>query len=108
MNSPLKVGIVLNYKNAEKKKDELIDINSESYLQLAKEKKYSSLCITRKNKKCVPADVAIGLYLESQGVIVDYINPDDISVRRFKKNDIVFVVIYDLLESFHLSDKQTF
>jgi hypothetical protein len=25
MNSPLKVGIVLNYKNAEKKKDELID-----------------------------------------------------------------------------------
>jgi len=108
MNSPLKVGIVLNYKNAEKKKDELIDINSEDYLQLAKEKEYSSFCITRKNKKCVPADVAIGLYLESQGIIVDYINPDDISVRRFKKNDIVFIVIYDLLESFHLSDKTKF
>jgi len=104
----LKVGIVLNYKNAEKKKDELMEINSEDYLQLAKDPRYSKFTIMRKKKLCVPADVAIGIYLESKGVTVDYITPDEISVRRFKKNDIVFVIIYDLLESFHLSDKTKF
>ena len=104
----LKVGIVLNYKNAEKKKDELMEINSESYLQIANDPRYKQFTIMRKNKLCVPADVAIGLFLESQGVTVDYITPESISVKRFKKNDLVFVIIYDLLESFHLSDKTKF
>jgi hypothetical protein len=112
----LKIGIVLNYKNAEKKKDELMNINSFKmpWLSRANESEYKKHVILRKGKKHVPADVAIGLYLESLnvgsgiGISIDYITPDEISTRRFKENDIVFVVIYDLLESFHLSDKTKF
>lgn len=112
MESFLKIGIVLNYKKAEKKKDELLSVNSRKmpWLSLAKQSKYSSFIILRNGKPYVPADVAIGLYIESKypNVIIDYITPKEISTRRFKKNDIVFVVIYDLLESFHLSDRSNF
>jgi glutathione synthase/RimK-type ligase-like ATP-grasp enzyme len=108
----MKIGIVLNYKKAEKKKDELLSLNSKKnpWLKLGKEDKYKNHVITVNSKKYVPADVAIGLYLESHfdDIEVDYITPEEISTRRFKKNDIVFVIIYDLLESFHLSDTATF
>jgi glutathione synthase/RimK-type ligase-like ATP-grasp enzyme len=109
----IKVGIVLNYKNAEKKKDELLNVNSRKmkWLSLANEKRYKKFCIIKNNKKFIPADVAIGIYLESKypdKVLVDYITPKEISTRRFKKNDIVFIIIYDLLESFHLSDRTKF
>lgn len=108
----MKIGIVLNYKKAEKKKDELMSLNSRKYpwLKLGKEDKYKKHVIIVDSKKYVPADVAIGLYLESHfdNIDVDYITPEEISTRRFKKNDIVFVIIYDLLESFHLSDPETF
>lgn len=111
--SLLKIGIVLNYKKAEMKKDELLNINSRKipFLKIANDPKYKRFVILRNGKPCVPADVAIGLYLESnypQQVVVDYIMPDEISTRRFKKNDLVFIIIYDLLESFHLSDKSKF
>jgi len=110
MNDSLKIGIVLNYKNAEKKKDELFEVSSKEYLQLANEQKYSKYCISSKGKKSVPADVAMGLYLEYNypGIIVDYITPAEISAARFKKNDIVYIIIYDLLESFHLANKSNF
>jgi hypothetical protein len=109
----LKIGIVLNYKNAEKKKDELLNVNSRKmkWLSLANDKKYNKFCIIKNGKRYIPADAAIGVYLESHyqdKVIVDYILPNDISTKRFKKNNIVFVIIYDLLESFHLSDKTKF
>ena len=105
----MRIGIVLNYKNAEKKKDELLNIKSKkmSWLKHANKKKYKKHII---NKKFIPADVAIGVFIETHypEVKVDYISPDDISTRRFKKNDLNFVIIYDLLESFHLSDKSKF
>ena len=107
----IKIGIVLNYKNAEKKKDELYCLKSEKWLNANNiSDKFS---IMRENKKCIPADVAIGIYLESfkdpeVNIIIDYITPDEISVARFKSNDIVFIIIYDLLEAFHLSDKSKF
>jgi len=109
----LKIGIVLNYKNAEKKKDELLNVNSRKmkWLSLANARRYKKFCIIKNNKKFIPADVAIGIYLESKypdKVIVDYITPNEISTRRFKKNDIVFIIIYDLLEAFHLSDRTKF
>ena len=111
----LKIGIVLNYKNAEKKKDELYCVDKYPWLKMAIESKYNELTILNNKKKlCVPADVGIGLFLESLNrdpsvkITVDYITPDDISLARFNKNDIVFVVIYDLLESFHLANKSKF
>jgi hypothetical protein len=113
---PLKIGIVLNYKKAEKKKDELLNISSRKmpWLALAKEEKYKAHVISSlqsgKKRQFIAADVAIGIYIESHfpHVEIDYITPPEISTRRFKKNDIVFVIIYDLLEAFHLSDKQIF
>ena len=112
----LKIGIVLNYKKAEKKKDELYCINKYPWLAIAAQKEYTKYCIKKQGKLCVPADVAIGLFLESLSNIsggqvkikVDYITPDEISVERFRKNDIVYIVIYDLLESFHLSKTGNF
>ena len=108
----LKIGIVLNFKAAEKKKDELLDVNCErlKFLSLANNPEYKEYIITRDSEKCVPADIAIGLYIENKypTIEIDYIKPEEISTRRFKKNDIVFVTIYDLLEAFHLGDKTNF
>jgi hypothetical protein len=106
----LNIGIVLNYKNAEKKKDELISIETKPWLRLANDPKYKPYIVMKKDKKYVPADVAIGVYIESTypGIKIDYITPDEISTRRFKKNDLVFIIIYDLLEAFHLTKKDNF
>jgi hypothetical protein len=112
MDEPLKIGIVLNYAKAEKKKDELISIKSKKmpWLSLANDPMYNKLVIKVRGKKYVPADVAIGLYIEHNypGVEIDYIEPDDISTERFKKNSLNFIIIYDLLEAFHLADKSKF
>ena len=108
----LKIGIVLNYKNAEKKKDELlpVDSNDKPWLKLGDQSRYKPYVVMKKNKKFVPADVAIGLFIESKypDIKVDYITPDEISTRRFKMNDLVFIIIYDLLEAFHLTKKNNF
>ena len=110
----LRIGIVLNYKKAEQKKDELYCTDKYPWLNIGKDPKYNSLTINKKGKVCVPADVAIGLFLESLPqnesvkITVDYIKPDDISAERFRKNDIVFIVIFDLLECFHLSKGNQF
>ena len=80
----LRIGIVLNYKKAEQKKDELYCIDKYPWLGLAKDPKYNSLTINKKGKTCVPADLAIGLFLESLPqnenvkIVIDYIQP----VRR--------------------------
>jgi len=116
---PLKIGIILNYKKAEKKKDELLNVNSTKlkWMKHAISSKHSrsgmlhsDLLIKKGKRSFAPDDVAIGIYIESMypDVIIDYITPDEISTRRFKKNHIVFVIIYDLLEAFHLSDPAKF
>lgn len=116
---PLRIGIILNYKKAEKKKDELLNVNSTKlkWMKHAVSSKYSrsgilhsNLLIKKGKRSFAPDDVAIGIYIESMypDVIIDYITPDEISTRRFKKNHIVFVIIYDLLEAFHLSDPEKF
>jgi len=112
----LRIGLVLNYKKSERKKEELIPINSSKmeWLILAKDEKYEPYVISIKKssrvKKYIPSDAAVGIYLEYyyKNVSVDYITPDEISLKRFKQNDIVFVLIYDLLECFHLSDIKIF
>ena len=113
MNIPLKIGLVLNYKKAEKRKDELLSINSKTkpWLRKAQEKMYKKhIIISDKGAYTISVDVALGVYLEYTypNVIIDYITPDEISSKRFKQNDIVFILIYDLLEAFHLSDKTKF
>jgi hypothetical protein len=112
----LKIGLVLNYKKAEKKKDELLSASSKHmpWLKLAEDEKYEKYVIkiqkSTKTNIYVPDDVAVGIYIEShfKNIKVDYITPGEISKKRFKQNDIVFVLIYDLLEAFHLSDSTIF
>jgi len=53
----------------------------------------------------IATDVSIGEYLKMyHGDIfyIDYIRPQDISRKRLAQNDINFLIIYDLLESFHI------
>jgi len=53
----------------------------------------------------IATDVSIGEYLKMfYGDIfdVDYIRPRDISKERLAQNDVNFLIIYDLLESFHI------
>ena len=78
LNKEMNIGIVLNYKNAEKKKDELLSIESKPWLKLADQSKYSSFIVKKKEQKFVPADVAIGLYIENKfpDIKIDYITPD--------------------------------
>lgn len=104
------IGIILTRKNAEKKKDELVNIQSHKrpWLKLASE--YKHLTVKRGNKICVPGDVSIGLYIlwNWNNVNVDFILPTEISPSRLKKNDLNFMLIYDLVESFHVDNKKLF
>jgi len=56
-------------------------------------------------KYAIPTDVAIGCFIKhayaDKNVEVDMILPHQISKERIASNDINFLVIYDLLESFH-------
>ena len=103
-SSNVKIGMVLNYKSAERKKDELINIRDKKRSWLGDKIVDPQHIINKGKSKFVADDVATGYYLkEVMGADVDFIQPDEISTARFKKNDIVFVLIYDLLEAYHLS-----
>lgn len=108
----LRIGILITRAKAEKKKDELVSIESRKrpWLKLSKEKEYKHLTIKRGRKTCVPGDVSIGLYIKWNwnNVDVDFIHPHEINKQRLHKNDINFMLIYDLLESFHVDKKHIF
>jgi len=104
----MRIGILLTSKKQEFKKEEMINTGQRKrkYLKGSPD----SLTIKSKGKKLIPSDAAIGVYLEKhyKDVIVDYIQPNEISPNRLKKNDINFMIIYDLLESYHTDDKKVF
>jgi hypothetical protein len=50
----LKIGIVLNYKTAEKKKDELYCVHKYPWLKMAIESKYNQLTIQNKTRGYKP------------------------------------------------------
>jgi hypothetical protein len=57
----------------------------------------------------VATDVSIGEYLKKyygDTFTIDYIRPKAISKERLAQNDINFLIIYDLLESFHIDRTQ--
>ena len=60
----MRIGILLTSKKQEFKKDEMINTNDNSrkYLKNASD----NLCVFSKKKKLIPADAAMGVYLESQ------------------------------------------
>lgn len=59
--------------------------------------------IDGKGDEMISCDYSIGYYLRSLGHDVDFILPDELTLSRAKKCDLVFTIIWDLLESFHLS-----
>lgn len=115
----LKIGILLTYPKIEMKKEELFPY-SHNQMKLRPwfqnvDKKFVMERKWRREVKLngrkhplgktgVPGDVACGSYLQhahSDKVEVDMILPHEISVERLKGNDLNFMIIYDLLESFH-------
>lgn len=111
---PLKIGILLTRPKAEFKKDELCNIKSNNRPWLKNifdSKIHKKLSIkNRKGQQCVPGDVSIGMYILDNwnNVEVDFITPEDINPKRLRDNHINFMVIYDLLESFHVDDKKIY
>jgi hypothetical protein len=102
--SKLKIGVVLNFKSAEKKKDELINIKDTKRSWLSNKIVDPKHIIIKGKSKYVADDVATGYFMQQiLGADVDFIEPDEITIKRFKSNDIVFVLIYDLLEAYHLA-----
>jgi hypothetical protein len=54
----------------------------------------------------IATDRAVGSFIlhayAKEGFEVDFIKPEEISMARLKSNDLNFLLIYDLLESFHM------
>jgi len=113
----LRVGILLTYPKLEVKKEELLNHNDKNrpWLKLADKK----FVVERKwrremklngrkhplGKIAVPSDASVAYYLQhaykNKNVEVDMIMPHEITPARLKSNDLNFMLIYDLLESFH-------
>jgi hypothetical protein len=112
----MKIGILLTRAKSEKKKDELVSVYSTKRPWLRKiyngdpdfYKKFS--IVSDKGKLCVPGDVSIGMYIawNWKNTEVDYILPEEISVKRLHSNDINFMIIYDLIESFHVDSPKLY
>jgi hypothetical protein len=117
----LRVGILLTYPKLEMKKEELLKYNRNElkdrpWLKLV-DKKFVMEREWRREKKLapgkrhplgrvgIPGDVAVGCYLQhaykNKNVEIDMIMPHEITPERLKANDLNFMIIYDLLESFH-------
>ncbi len=96
----INIGIVITNPRSERKKQELVVYSRKR--PWCKDVKLKHM-VNRKGVLSIPGDIAIGYYImyKYKNVKVDFIRPSEISVRRFHSNDLVFIIIYDLLESFH-------
>lgn len=114
----VRIGILLTYPKHEMKKCELVPYKKGSmerpWIQdappeLIAERKYLRQEPLRSDhplgKMGIPTDACTGLYIryayKNKDVEVDFILPHEISLTRLRKNDLNFLLIYDLLEAFH-------
>jgi len=119
--SKKRIGILLTDPIAEAKKDELISLRRRNpprpWLKNIDFDAYPDFKIEREAYKLkhfdqevprtvgIATDVSIGAWLKvycGETFEVDYIQPKEISKARLAQNDINFLIIYDLLESFHI------
>lgn len=107
---PLKIGILITRVKAEKKKDELVSMNDKYRPWLNGKDIDKKFFVSRNNDKCISGDVSIGLYIKDNwnNVEIDFIPPDEISDERLKNNHINFMIIYDLIESFHVDEPKVY
>jgi len=115
-----RIGILLTDSQNEGKKEEIISLRRRQpprpWIKKVDFKKNPDFRIERKayfldcgsevpKTVGVATDVSIGEYLKMyHGDVfdVDYIRPREISKERLAHNDINFLIIYDVLESFHI------
>jgi len=114
------IGILLTDPKNEGKKEEIISIRKQNpprpWIKTVDFKKNPDFRIERKPYNLrlkniqipktvgIAADVSIGAYIRGKygdQFDVDYIRPGEVTSERLEGNDINFLVIYDLLESFH-------
>jgi len=115
-----RIGIVLTDPKNEGKKEEIISMcdtaPSRPWTEGVDFVKHPDFRIDRKSYLLVDnvevprtvgiaTDVSIGEYIRmyhGNNFDVDYISADNLTTKRLEGNDINFLVIYDLLESFHI------
>ena len=106
----LKIGILLNYTFMEIEKEELVfpNDNSPDYIKkIPKHHLIRNSYINNKKKNNIlgyPYDLVIGYCIKwmRPDIEVNFITPDNMSVEEFHKNDLVFIIIYDLLEALNI------
>jgi hypothetical protein len=105
----MKIGFIITpYKNEELIKEELIPINDQRpWLQNVN----SKFIIDFKNKEWVSDDISIYYYLKEtyKQYIFEYILGNDRHIyEKVKRCDIVFLLIFDMLEAFHILSNSQF
>jgi len=105
----MKVGFIITpYKNEELIKEELIPINDQRpWLQHVN----SKFIIDYKKKEWVSDDISIYYYLKDtyKQYIFEYILGNDRHIyEKVKRCDIVFLLIFDMLEAFHILSNSQF
>jgi len=120
-NRKRRIGIVLTDSKNEAKKEEIIPITEHNpprpWARAVDFVKDPDFRIERKPYRLnventevpltigIATDVSIGEYIRmyhGSDFDVDFIRRDELTTMRLKENDINFLVIYDLLESFHI------
>lgn len=127
----IRIGIILTSPKSEAIKEELLslkhrkrpwtrEVTDKRHVTLKKywkgelRREYNKYTKSKKPEDpAVPGDVSIGQYIlwknEEYDIEVDFILPKELSVERCNQNDINFLIIYDLLEAFHIDkSKKTF
>lgn len=107
MEKVLRIGIILTRVKAEKKKNELVCSGTKRpWLSKASKK----LGVLRNKKRAFPGDASVGVYIMNkwEGIEVDFMCPEDVTPVRLKMNQINFMLIYDVLESFHVDRPEVY
>lgn len=98
------VGILLNYPFLELVKDELVIPNKNSPTYIKNIPKH--YLVYNNDTYGFPYDVVIGYYIKytRPDITVNFIHPDTISLEEFKKHDLVFILILDLIEALNIDN----
>lgn len=110
----VRIGIILTDPDFERQKLELVRYSKSNPDELPWNKHVPEEAVTKRTAHMrqtgsshgIASDMAVGAFVkhayQKHDVDVDFIRRDEITVRRLKSNDLNFVLIYDLLECFHM------
>lgn len=119
-NNRKRIGLLLTVGKCEAKKEELVSLRkripARPWIKRVdpQHKIRRPVYNARPATVGIPTDVSVGEYIShfhGDEFEIDYIHPKDISEERLARNDVNYLLIYDLLEAFHTDrtrDKRTF